>query len=138
MFYRAAFDHQFKIYQKKLKCTIIAPYYSLNFTCQTRFCILVYLLMNIHMFQRIDVPLLIFCYLQVEKTVFVVFFSGEQARIKILKICEAFGANCYPVPEDLTKRRQMTREVCFNCIAFFYMLTIYICLLCLYFVVATR
>lgn len=52
--------------------------------------------------------------LQVEKTVFVVFFSGEQARNKVLKICEAFGANCYPVPEDITKQRQITREVsCF-------------------------
>ncbi|XP_016500559.1 V-type proton ATPase subunit a1 isoform X1 [Nicotiana tabacum] len=47
----------------------------------------------------------------VEKVVFVVFFSGEQARTKILKICEAFGANCYPVPEDTTKRRQITQEV---------------------------
>ncbi|VVB01749.1 unnamed protein product [Arabis nemorensis] len=47
----------------------------------------------------------------VEKIVFVVFFSGEQARTKILKICEAFGANCYPVPEDITKQRQLTREV---------------------------
>ncbi|KAE9600619.1 hypothetical protein Lal_00046350 [Lupinus albus] len=47
----------------------------------------------------------------IEKTVFVVFFSGEQARTKILKICEAFGANCYPVPEDMTKQRQITREV---------------------------
>ncbi|KAK9280644.1 hypothetical protein L1049_014340 [Liquidambar formosana] len=47
----------------------------------------------------------------VEKTVFVVFFSGEQAKTKILKICEAFGANCYPVPEDITKQRQITREV---------------------------
>ncbi|KAI3461471.1 hypothetical protein Pfo_018134 [Paulownia fortunei] len=47
----------------------------------------------------------------VEKTVFAVFFSGEQARKKILKICEAFGANCYPVSEDTTKRRQITREV---------------------------
>ncbi|CAN4100906.1 unnamed protein product [Withania somnifera] len=47
----------------------------------------------------------------VEKIVFVVFFSGEQARTKILKICEAFGANCYPVPEDTTKRRQITQEV---------------------------
>ncbi|KAL3616405.1 V-type proton ATPase subunit a1 [Castilleja foliolosa] len=47
----------------------------------------------------------------VEKIVFVVFFSGEQARKKILKICEAFGASCYPVPEDTTKRRQITREV---------------------------
>lgn len=43
--------------------------------------------------------------------VFVVFFSGEQARNKILKICEAFGANCYPVPDDVTKQRQITREV---------------------------
>ncbi|XP_022985778.1 V-type proton ATPase subunit a1 [Cucurbita maxima] len=47
----------------------------------------------------------------VEKSVFVVFFSGEQARNKVLKICEAFGANCYPVPEDITKQRQITREV---------------------------
>ncbi|KAL0370053.1 UNVERIFIED_CONTAM: V-type proton ATPase subunit a1 [Sesamum angustifolium] len=47
----------------------------------------------------------------VQKTVFVVFFSGEQARKKILKICEAFCANCYPIPEDTTKRRQITREV---------------------------
>ncbi|KAK7341775.1 hypothetical protein VNO80_24714 [Phaseolus coccineus] len=47
----------------------------------------------------------------VEKTVFVVFFSGEQARIKILKICDAFGANCYPVPEDISKQRQITSEV---------------------------
>ncbi|KAI5666140.1 hypothetical protein M9H77_15993 [Catharanthus roseus] len=47
----------------------------------------------------------------VEKTVFVVFFSGEQARTKILKICDAFGANCYPVPEDIGKRSQITREV---------------------------
>ncbi|KAG0465048.1 hypothetical protein HPP92_019212, partial [Vanilla planifolia] len=48
---------------------------------------------------------------QVEKTVFVVFFSGEQARTKILKICNSVGANCYPVPEDMTRRRQVTREV---------------------------
>ncbi|XP_052200901.1 V-type proton ATPase subunit a1-like isoform X1 [Diospyros lotus] len=47
----------------------------------------------------------------IEKIVFVVFFSGEQAKTKILKICEAFGANCYPVPEDITKQRQLTREV---------------------------
>ncbi|XP_068496633.1 V-type proton ATPase subunit a1-like isoform X2 [Phaseolus vulgaris] len=46
----------------------------------------------------------------VEKTVFVVFFSGEQARIKILKTCDAFGASCYPVPEDISKQRQITSE----------------------------
>lgn len=49
--------------------------------------------------------------MQVDKVVFLVYFSGEQARKKIRKICEAFGANCYPVPEDITKQRQMTREV---------------------------
>ncbi|KAI7983094.1 V-type proton ATPase subunit a1 [Camellia lanceoleosa] len=48
---------------------------------------------------------------QVEKIVFVVFFSGEQAKTKILKICEAFGANCYSVPEDIMKQRQLTQEV---------------------------
>ncbi|PNY03655.1 vacuolar proton ATPase a1-like protein [Trifolium pratense] len=52
-----------------------------------------------------------FLFEQVEKTVFVVFFSGEQARRKILKICEAFGANCYPVPEDISKQTQITQEV---------------------------
>ena len=49
--------------------------------------------------------------MQVEKTIFVVFFSGEQARMKILKICEAFGANCYPVPEEISKQRQINKEV---------------------------
>jgi vacuolar-type H+-ATPase subunit I/STV1 len=47
----------------------------------------------------------------VEKTIFVVFFSGEQAKGKILKICNAFGASCYPVPEDRAKQLQITREV---------------------------
>ncbi|KAH0455901.1 hypothetical protein IEQ34_015933 [Dendrobium chrysotoxum] len=47
----------------------------------------------------------------VEKTVFVVFFSGEQAKTKIVKICDSFGANCYPVPEDMNKQKQITREV---------------------------
>ena len=32
--------------------------------------------------------------MQVEKTVFAaLFFSGEHAKTKVLKICEAFGAN---------------------------------------------
>ncbi|KAM5554558.1 hypothetical protein ABKV19_022781 [Rosa sericea] len=45
-----------------------------------------------------------------EQIVFLV-FSGLQAKAKILKICEAFGTNCYPIPENITKRRQITREV---------------------------
>eukprot|EP00891_Asterochloris_glomerata_P009677 jgi/Astpho2/9677/Aster-03937 len=46
-----------------------------------------------------------------EKAVFVVFFAGERARTKILKICEAFGANRYPFPEEPTRQRQMNAEV---------------------------
>ncbi|KAI3847971.1 hypothetical protein MKX03_008866 [Papaver bracteatum] len=47
----------------------------------------------------------------VEKAVFVVFFSGEKIKTSVVNICEAFGANRYPVPEDITKQRQLTLEV---------------------------
>lgn len=43
---------------------------------------------------------------------FVIFFSGERAKNKILKICEAFGANRYPFADDLSKQFQMISEVC--------------------------
>ncbi|XP_013596272.1 PREDICTED: V-type proton ATPase subunit a3-like isoform X1 [Brassica oleracea var. oleracea] len=46
-----------------------------------------------------------------EKNVIVVFYSGERAKSKILKICEAFGANRYPFSEDLGKQAQMITEV---------------------------
>ncbi|EPS59200.1 hypothetical protein M569_15610, partial [Genlisea aurea] len=46
-----------------------------------------------------------------EKNVFVVFFSGERAKNKILKICEAFGANRYAFNEDIGKQSQMIKEV---------------------------
>ncbi|KAG8632384.1 V-type proton ATPase subunit a2 [Manihot esculenta] len=48
---------------------------------------------------------------KVEKNVFVVFYSGERAKSKILKICEAFGANRYPFAEDLSKQYQTMTEV---------------------------
>ena len=48
---------------------------------------------------------------KVLKTVFVVFFAGERARQKVLKICEAFGANRYPFPEDAQRQRAMNAEV---------------------------
>ncbi|KAJ4966546.1 hypothetical protein NE237_018395 [Protea cynaroides] len=48
---------------------------------------------------------------KVEKNVFVAFYSGERAKTKILKICEAFGANRYPFPDDLGKQAQMITEV---------------------------
>lgn len=35
---------------------------------------------------------------EADKHVFVVFFAGERARAKALKICEAYGANRYPYP----------------------------------------
>ncbi|XP_041998113.1 V-type proton ATPase subunit a3-like [Salvia splendens] len=48
---------------------------------------------------------------KVEKNVFAVFFSGERAKNKILKICEAFGANRYSFSEDVTKQSQLITEV---------------------------
>ncbi|KAI3464891.1 hypothetical protein Pfo_021554 [Paulownia fortunei] len=48
---------------------------------------------------------------KVEKNVFVVFYSGERAKNKILKICDAFGANRYPFTDDIGKQYQMITEV---------------------------
>ncbi|XP_057827515.1 V-type proton ATPase subunit a1 isoform X2 [Cryptomeria japonica] len=47
----------------------------------------------------------------VPKVVFVIFFSGDRAKTKILKICETFGANRYPFPEDASQQRQIMVEV---------------------------
>ncbi|PNY10293.1 vacuolar proton ATPase a3-like protein, partial [Trifolium pratense] len=46
-----------------------------------------------------------------EKNVFVVFYAGEKVKGKILKICDAFGANRYPFAEELGKQAQMISEV---------------------------
>ncbi|KAK6938896.1 V-type ATPase, V0 complex, 116kDa subunit family [Dillenia turbinata] len=48
---------------------------------------------------------------KVEKNVFVVFYSGDRAKNKILKICEAFGANRYPFADEMGKQFQMISEV---------------------------
>ncbi|XP_034676945.1 V-type proton ATPase subunit a2-like isoform X1 [Vitis riparia] len=48
---------------------------------------------------------------KIEKNVFVIFFSGERVKNKILKICDAFGANRYPFMDDLGKQYQMITEV---------------------------
>ncbi|CAN6687401.1 unnamed protein product [Malus baccata var. baccata] len=58
--------------------------------------------------ESLDTPLLLE---QVEKNVFVVFYSGERAKSKILKICDAFGANRYSFTEDLGRQYQMITEV---------------------------
>lgn len=46
-----------------------------------------------------------------QKAVFVVFFAGERAKLKVTKTCEAFSANRYPFPEDTTRQRQMHADV---------------------------
>ncbi|KAH0465643.1 hypothetical protein IEQ34_005746 [Dendrobium chrysotoxum] len=48
---------------------------------------------------------------KIAKNVFVIFYSGERAKTKILKICEAFGANRYPFMDDVGKQLQMIDEV---------------------------
>uniref|UniRef100_A0A7S3QLW0 V-type proton ATPase subunit a n=1 Tax=Dunaliella tertiolecta TaxID=3047 RepID=A0A7S3QLW0_DUNTE len=48
---------------------------------------------------------------KLEKSVFVVFFAGERARSKITKICDAYGANRYPFPEEVARQRQMHSEI---------------------------
>ncbi|XP_048571731.1 V-type proton ATPase subunit a3-like [Triticum urartu] len=48
---------------------------------------------------------------KVYKNTFVVFYSGERAKAKILKICDAFRANRYPFPEDLAKQTHTVQEV---------------------------
>ncbi|MCH87458.1 vacuolar proton ATPase a3-like, partial [Trifolium medium] len=49
--------------------------------------------------------------METEKNVFVVFYAGEKVKGKILKICDAFGANRYPFAEELGKQAQMISEV---------------------------
>ncbi|KAB2043264.1 hypothetical protein ES319_D01G004000v1 [Gossypium barbadense] len=48
---------------------------------------------------------------KMEKNVFMVFYSGERVKNKILKICDAFGANRYPFAEDCGKQALMISEV---------------------------
>ncbi|KAH0744698.1 hypothetical protein KY290_032691 [Solanum tuberosum] len=48
---------------------------------------------------------------EVEKNVFVIFYSGERAKNKILKICDAFGANRYPFTDDIGRQFEMITEV---------------------------
>ncbi|KAA3468088.1 V-type proton ATPase subunit a3-like [Gossypium australe] len=48
---------------------------------------------------------------KMEKNVFMVFYSGERAKNKIHKICDAFGANRYPFAEDRGKQALMISEV---------------------------
>ena len=44
---------------------------------------------------------------QVNKTVFILFFQGEQLKSKVKKICDGFKATIYPCPETASERREM-------------------------------
>ncbi|CAF4078245.1 unnamed protein product [Rotaria sordida] len=48
---------------------------------------------------------------KVHKTVFVVFFQGEQLKNRVQKICEGFRANIYPCPENANERRELAMGV---------------------------
>ncbi|XP_059150243.1 V-type proton ATPase 116 kDa subunit a 1-like isoform X2 [Physella acuta] len=43
----------------------------------------------------------------VHKSVFILFFQGEQLKARIKKICEGYRATLYPCPETQTERREM-------------------------------
>jgi len=44
---------------------------------------------------------------EVIKSVFVIFFQGEQLKSRVKKICEGFRATLYPCPDQATDRREM-------------------------------
>lgn len=44
---------------------------------------------------------------QVNKCVFIIFFQGDQLKIRVKKICEGFRATLYPCPETPAERREM-------------------------------
>ncbi|KAK3612173.1 hypothetical protein CHS0354_016558 [Potamilus streckersoni] len=44
---------------------------------------------------------------QVRKTVFIIFFQGDQLKSRVKKICEGFRATLYPCPETPSDRREM-------------------------------
>ncbi|XGW15376.1 hypothetical protein V3C99_001118 [Haemonchus contortus] len=44
----------------------------------------------------------------VNKTVFIIFFQGDQLKTKVKKICEGFRATLYPCPDTPQERREMS------------------------------
>ncbi|XP_052826567.1 V-type proton ATPase 116 kDa subunit a 1 isoform X2 [Octopus bimaculoides] len=47
----------------------------------------------------------------VYKSVFIVFFQGDQLKSRVRKICEGFRATLYPCPETQAERREMAMGV---------------------------
>ncbi|KAH9282027.1 V-type proton ATPase subunit [Echinococcus granulosus] len=48
---------------------------------------------------------------EVYKTVFIIFFQGDQLKMRVTKICEGFHATIYPCPESAADRRTMLIDV---------------------------
>lgn len=48
---------------------------------------------------------------EMKKNVFIIFYQGEQLRLKIKKICDGFRATVYPCPESAGERREMASGV---------------------------
>ncbi|XP_039290286.1 V-type proton ATPase 116 kDa subunit a1 isoform X2 [Nilaparvata lugens] len=48
---------------------------------------------------------------QVLKSVFIIFFQGDQLKTRVRKICEGFRATLYPCPEAPADRREMAMGV---------------------------
>lgn len=47
----------------------------------------------------------------VHKTVFIVFYQGERAQLKIKRICDSFGATTYQIPETPSERKNFLGQV---------------------------
>ncbi|XP_053603485.1 V-type proton ATPase 116 kDa subunit a 1-like isoform X2 [Plodia interpunctella] len=48
---------------------------------------------------------------QLQKTVFVVFFHGEQIKLRVKKVCNGFQATLYPCPTSYKERQEMLAGV---------------------------
>jgi V-type H+-transporting ATPase subunit a len=46
--------------------------------------------------------------ISVSKSVFIIFFQGEQLKARVKKICEGFSATLYPCPDTPQERREMS------------------------------
>lgn len=48
---------------------------------------------------------------EMQKSVFIIFFQGDQLKTRVKKICEGFRATLYPCPESQGERREMASGV---------------------------
>uniref|UniRef100_A0A0N5AD15 V-type proton ATPase subunit a n=1 Tax=Syphacia muris TaxID=451379 RepID=A0A0N5AD15_9BILA len=57
---------------------------------------------------EINEPLIDSAGVMVKKTVFIIFFQGDQLKTRVKKICEGFRATLYPCPDTPMERREMS------------------------------